>query len=91
MNLIVVPIDSAVSIADADIESEKIKLIDNEKYKYLSAFPTGVKENGKETWIPMCSDNMKKWVICVGATVKGEKLDVREIAKAIREKSEGSE
>lgn len=82
-------IDSATSFADMKpqiVEGEEgVMFSDNSKYKYLSAMQ--LCEDG--SYIPMCSKDLKKWSICIGAVIDGKPVDVKELAKKIQMIMEG--
>ena len=81
----VIEIDGACAAPDMilggiDGDSATIRLIENKDYKYLTAMP-GLAESGD--YLPLCSKDLKHWVLCMGAIKDGEKIDLIGFAKSI--------
>lgn len=75
MNIIVIKIDDAFSMADLEVSEDSIKFPSKGEicnYKYLSFFP--LQKNCNKLW-PVCSKDLKEWTLCAGATKNGERLD----------------
>lgn len=81
MQIGVIKCDKAVVFPDATMTDNAIEFTENSEYKYLSAFP--ILENGD--FAAVASKDMKEWVLCIGAYIDGEMVDVREIAKQLQD------
>ena len=77
-------VERAAAMPDVEMRGEMLKLCDNDEYKYLSAFPAGKAEDGADLWFPMCSKDTKEWVMCFGAVIDGEQIDLRGFADEIQ-------
>lgn len=88
MNIDVIKIDSACVAPDTKVDANVgdaigIELIENDEYKYLSAFP--LFENGD--FAPVASKDLESWVICYGARLNGKALNLLDLVDQIKDRA----
>lgn len=84
IQLPIIKCDNAASIADTMLDEENIYIPTNSEYKFLTAMP--IFEDGH--YCAMCSKDLKKWSICIGAIVDGKPINLLEFAEQIKEEVE---
>ena len=90
MNIYVVPISSACSLKDMQLEKInpeediQIRFVENKEYRFLTALP--LCEDGD--FMPVCSKDGKEWHHCAGAfDLDGNIVDLEEFRKLVRERA----
>lgn len=81
MKIPVIQCEKAFVFPDATITDDDVSFVENDDYKFLSAFP--LFEDG--SYAPMASKDMKDWVMCIGAFVDGDPVDLLKFVKQIQE------
>ena len=72
-------LSAAVSMGDANIETNGIRLHKSDEYKHLAFL---IQEDG--IVVPLCSKDGNEYSICIAAYVDGEELPLKDMGEQVR-------